>query len=62
MGGVSSAGDYAVMKKNQDKRRSTEKAVSNHPDGTTIGKSGAVGKKSGILQITLVPFNLRSKF
>jgi hypothetical protein len=50
------------MKKNQDKRKSSEEATSRDADGTGLRKSGTVGKKSSMSQITLVPFNLRSKF
>jgi len=62
MGGVSFAGDYAVMKKISGEKEIIRKSGFVLPDGTVTGKQGAAGKKSGIFQITLVPFNLRSKF
>jgi hypothetical protein len=50
------------MKKNQDKRRSLERATPRHPDETAVPKTNVAGKKSNLFQITLVPLNLRSKF
>jgi hypothetical protein len=50
------------MKKNQDKMGRSEKVVVPQPDGTMMQKRNDGGKKSAGSQITLVPFNLRSKF
>jgi hypothetical protein len=50
------------MKKNQDKRRAAEKAVASYPDETGVRKPEPAGRKTNLSELTLVPFNLRSKF
>jgi hypothetical protein len=48
------------MKKNQDKRRPEKARSADNRAGSPAGVPPA--KKSRIFELTLVPFNLRSKF
>jgi hypothetical protein len=50
------------MKKNQDKRNAVGKSAGFPASAAILRKQAVPGKKSGKLEITLVPLNLRSKF
>jgi len=50
------------MKKNQDKRRLSGKVALRQAEESSVPKPANAVKKSSLYQITLVPFNLRSKF